>query len=323
MSGATTSAPPALRVEGLVRRFRRADGRTVTAVDGVGFELARGETLGLVGESGCGKSSLARAVLHLPPPQGGTVAVAGETLDAGAAARRRLRRHVQMVFQDPVSSLNPRRRVGDIVAEPLEILGEGRASRHRERIAAALAEVGFDPESVWARRPHELSGGQCQRVAIARALMPRPEVLVLDEPVSALDVSVQAQILNLLVDLRAHRALGMLFISHDLGVIRTVCDRVAVMYLGRIVEIGATESVYRSPRHPYTRALLDSVLAPGQPLPDDDPIRGELPSPIDPPSGCRFRTRCPRATERCAQAPPPLEGSPLTHAVACLHPLPA
>ncbi len=321
-SVAAGAQPAVLAVEGLVRRFRREDARIVTAVDSVSFELSQGETLGLVGESGCGKSSLARALMHLPAPDGGTVRVAGRALDTlDDSARREAMRDLQMVFQDPISSLNPRRRIADIVAEPLEIWGKGGSQVNRAKVAAALSEVGFDPDTVWQRRPHELSGGQCQRVAIARALMLEPSVLVLDEPVSALDVSVQAQILNLLIDIRSRRAFSMIFISHDLAVIRSVCDRVAVMYLGRIVEIGPTESVYRQPEHPYTRALLDSVLVPGQPLPDEEVIQGELPSLLDPPSGCRFRTRCPRATELCAQQAPALAPLESPHRVACHHPL--
>ena len=306
-------APVVLAVDGLVRRVRRDEARVVTAVDEVSFELAQGETLGLVGESGCGKSSLARALMHLPAPDAGTVRVAGVALDAlDAGARRDAMRHLQMVFQDPISSLNPRRRIADIVAEPLEIWGAGGAGANRPKVAAALSEVGFDPDIVWQRRPHELSGGQ---------LMLEPSVLVLDEPVSALDVSVQAQILNLLIDIRGRRAFSMIFISHDLAVIRSVCDRVAVMYLGRIVEVGPTEAVYRHPRHPYTRALLDSVLVPGQPLPDNEVIQGELPSLLDPPSGCRFRTRCPRATDLCAQQAPALAPGQAPHQVACHHPV--
>jgi peptide/nickel transport system ATP-binding protein len=309
-------------VLGAVRHYRRADGRRVTAVDGASFSVAPGETLGLVGESGCGKSSLARAIVGLPPPDAGTVRLGGEDFTAARGeALRLLRRRIQMVFQDPVSSLNPRRSVADIVAEPLTVWEGGDASRHREAVGAALAEVGFDAQQVWSRRPHQMSGGQCQRVAIARALVMQPEVLVLDEPVSSLDVSVQAQILNLLADIRARRRLSLLFISHDLGVIRTVCDRVAVMYLGRIVETGPTESLYRTPRHPYTRALLDSVLWPGRALPDEEVIGGDLPSLLDPPSGCHFRTRCPRADGRCATEVPALQGAD-AHRVACLHPLP-
>jgi len=322
VSASVGTPAAALEVVDLVRQFRRADGRRVTAVDSVSLQVARGETLGLVGESGCGKSSLARAVMQLPAPDSGEVRVEGEDLVGASPARRReLRRRLQMVFQDPMSSLNPRRRIADILAEPMTIWHGGRTEDHRERIAAALTEVGFDPDVVWTRRPHEVSGGQCQRIAIARALMLEPAVLVLDEPVSALDVSVQAQILNLLVDVHQRRAFSMLFISHDLAVIRNVCDRVAVMYLGRIVEIGPTETLYRDPRHPYTRALLDSVLVPGRALPEHEVLSGELPSIHAPPSGCHFRTRCPRASAECAGAAPALDAGSAGHAVACFHPL--
>ncbi len=313
---------PVLEARDVVRRYRRADGRWVVAVDHASFQLARGETLGLVGESGCGKSSLARAILQMPPPEGGSVLIDGRELTGQPAATLRAwRRQLQMVFQDPISSLNPRRRIADIVAEPLVIWEGGDTERHRAKVEAALTEVGFEPATVWARRPHEMSGGQCQRIAIARALMLEPSVLVLDEPVSALDVSVQAQILNLLADIRARRSFSMLFISHDLAVIRNVCDRVAVMYLGRIVEIGPTESIYRAPRHPYTRALLDSVLVPGRALPEREVLTGELPSIHNPPSGCHFRTRCPRAQADCAGAAPALDSPGQAHRSACLHPL--
>lgn len=314
--------PPPLEVLNLVRTFRRADRKMVTPVDNVSFTLGHDETLGLVGESGCGKSSLARALMQLPPPTSGTVRLSGEDLSMqSATARRKLRRKLQMVFQDPISSLNPRRRIGDVVAESIEIWGGGSAEQNRQRVADALNEVGFDAETVWSRRPHEISGGQCQRVAIARALMQEPTVLVLDEPVSALDVSVQAQILNLLLNIKSKRSFSMIFISHDLAVIRNICDRVAVMYLGRIVEIGPTESVYRDPQHPYTKALLGSVLAPGQRLPDEEVLSGDLPSLIDPPSGCRFRTRCTRATERCTNEAPVLLEADREHLTACHYPL--
>lgn len=312
---------PALEVTSLVRSFRRPDGRVVRAVDEVSFDLRPGETLGLVGESGCGKSSLARALMQLPPPESGSVKISGEEITGlSIAERRNLRRRLQMVFQDPISSLNPRRRIGDIVAEPLTIWNEGDATSREASVAAALNEVGFEPGTVLARRPHEMSGGQCQRVAIARALILEPTVLVLDEPVSALDVSVQAQILNLLIDVQARRSFSMIFISHDLAVIRNICDRVAVMYLGKIVEIGETEDVYRSPRHPYTRALLGSVLAPGQKLPEQEVLSGDLPSLLNPPSGCRFRTRCNRATDVCATTSPLLSPSSASHLTACHHP---
>ena len=313
---------PALEVEHLVRQFRRADGRVVTAVEDVSFTVAHDETLGLVGESGCGKSSLARAIMQLPPQEGGAVKISGRSLKGlSGSEQRELRRKLQMVFQDPISSLNPRRRIGEIVGEPLAIWEGGSAETHRDRIAAILNEVGFDADTVWARRPHEMSGGQCQRIAIARALMLEPTVMVLDEPVSALDVSVQAQILNLLIDIKAKRAFSMIFISHDLAVIRNICDRVAVMYLGKIVEIGRTEDVYNTPHHHYTHALLGSVLAPGQKLPDKEVISGDLPGVLNPPSGCRFRTRCPRAAERCAAEEPPLVESEPDHFTACHYPL--
>jgi peptide/nickel transport system ATP-binding protein len=313
---------PALSVERLVRRFQRADGHLVTAVDGVSFSVAAGETLGLVGESGCGKSSLAHAVLLSPRPEAGKVKLGGEDFTtAPASVRRELRRRIQMVFQDPISSLNPRRTVADIVAEPLSVWQGGDATQHRDQVVAALGEVGFDADQVWHRRPHEMSGGQCQRVAIARALMLKPAVLVLDEPVSALDVSVQAQILNLLVDIRARHTFSMVFISHDLAVIRSICDRVAVMYLGRIVEVGDTETIYRQPRHPYTRALLESVLWPGRQLPEQEVISGDMPSLIHPPSGCHFRTRCTRASAHCAGEVPVLMPHSGVHSSACFHPL--
>ncbi len=290
-------------------------------MDEVSFDLRHGETLGLVGESGCGKSSLARALMQLPPPESGSVKISGKEITGlSLAERRNLRRRLQMVFQDPISSLNPRRRIGEIVAEPLTIWNEGDTKSREASVAAALNEVGFEPGTVLARRPHEMSGGQCQRIAIARALILEPTVLVLDEPVSALDVSVQAQILNLLIDVQAKRSFSMIFISHDLAVIRNICDRVAVMYLGKIVEIGNTEDVYRNPRHPYTRALLGSVLAPGQKLPEQEVLSGDLPSLLNPPSGCRFRTRCNRASEVCATTPPALSASSATHLSACHHP---
>jgi len=315
-------SPFALEVRDLVRRFRRADGAWVTAVDKVSFTLARGETLGLVGESGCGKSSLARALMHSPEPDSGAVLIDGEDFTAQPRAQRRqMRRRLQMVFQDPISSLNPRRRVCEIVAEPLSIWDAGQVDTHRERVASALSEVGFDPDTVWSRRPHEMSGGQCQRVAIARALMLEPSVLVLDEPISALDVSVQAQILNLLVDVRRRRDFSMLFISHDLTVIRNICNHVAVMYLGRIVEMGSTDLIFRAPRHPYTRALLDSMLVPGRKLPETEVISGDLPSLHNPPSGCHFRTRCLRASTKCEQSVPQLDQPSGMQRVACWHSL--
>jgi peptide/nickel transport system ATP-binding protein len=257
--------------------------------------------------------------MQLPPPTSGTVRISGEDISSqSASGRRQLRRKLQMVFQDPISSLNPRRRIGDIVAESIAIWGGGPDGENRKRVADALNEVGFDAESVWSRRPHEMSGGQCQRVAIARALMQEPTVLVLDEPVSALDVSVQNQILNLLGELQESRGLTYVFISHDLSVVRHISTRICVMFLGKIMEIGPTEEIFGEARHPYTQFLLDSVLPP-------DPhrrtrelklLKGEPPSPVNPPTGCRFRTRCPFATELCAAQEPSLRQAGNTQ-VAC------
>jgi peptide/nickel transport system ATP-binding protein len=309
--------PSLLQVEGLVKRFR-VPGGVIEAVSGVGFTLARGRTLGLVGESGCGKSTTGRAVLQLPPPDAGSVRFRGEELTAlSRRAMRRVRSRLQIVWQDPRSALNPGRRVRDIVAEGPSIAGLPKAEI-AGKVDAALAEVGLNPDDAGQRRPHEFSGGQCQRIAIARALVMEPELLVCDEPVASLDVSVQAQVINLLQDVRARRGLSMLFISHDLGVVRNVSDRVAVMYLGRIVEIGDVASVYDSPAHPYTRALLDAVPVPDpQAPPPGPPLRGEVPSPLRPPSGCRFRTRCPIAQELCAHKTPELRQVGDDHRVAC------
>ncbi|QFY12001.1 ATP-binding cassette domain-containing protein [Nonomuraea phyllanthi] len=312
-----TAEPALLRVTNLVKRFR-VPGGVVEAVSGVGFSVRRGQTLGLVGESGCGKSTTGRAVLQLPPPDEGSVRFGEEELTVlSRRDLRRVRSRLQIVWQDPRSALNPGRRVRDLVAEGLVIAGHDRRAAG-ERVDAALAEVGLDPSAVGGRRPHEFSGGQCQRIAIARALVLEPELLICDEPVASLDVSVQAQVINLLRDVRAAHGLSMLFISHDLGVVHNVSDRVAVMYLGRIVEIGEVGAVYGSPAHPYTRALLDAV-----PVPDPDapppgpPLRGEVPSPLSPPSGCRFRTRCPLARPLCAERAPELRDIGDDHQVAC------
>lgn len=314
-----------LRVEDLVCTYTTADGRSFNAVDGVSFDVHLGETLGLVGESGCGKSTTGRALIQLPSPSGGRVCLSGEdlTTSTGEALRER-RRQIQMVFQDPVSSLNPRRRCGDIVAEPLRISGRHAEADIRRRVERALETVGFDPQAVWSRRPHEFSGGQCQRISLARAIVAEPQFLICDEPVSSLDVSVQAQILNLLEDMKARYDLTMVFISHDLAVVKQVSDRVAVMYLGRLCEWADADALYSDPRHPYTAALLACVPRVDNPSSYDDEtsiLEGELPSPIDPPTGCRFRTRCPRAGPACAEEAPEMREVGPRHWVACHFPL--
>ena len=302
---------------------------TVHAVTDVSLDVPRGSTLALVGESGCGKSSLGRAMLQLPRPSSGRVMVDDTDLCAlSGSSLKEARKRIQMVFQDPISSLNPRRKVRDIVAEGLEIQGvDGGREEIRRRVDAALEAVGLDPAHAGDRRPSEFSGGQCQRIALARALVLEPEVLVCDEPVSALDVSVQAQILNLLEEMKERYQLTMVFISHDLSVVHNIADRVAVMYLGMVCEVADTETLYRAPAHPYTMLLISSAPTLGGTLADtlgEDSIAAtssELPSPLNPPSGCRFRTRCPRATELCATERPTLTTIAPGHQVACHHPL--
>ena len=274
------------------------------AVDGVSFELYAGETLGLVGESGCGKSSLGKAILNLHKPTSGSVRYAGTEL-AGLrdSAMRPWRRELQMIFQDPFESLNSRHTVETILEEPLIIHRQGNAQQRRQRVADLLDMVGL-PRAAASKYPHEFSGGQRQRIGIARAIALSPKVLICDEAVSALDVSVQAQILNLLMDIQRELQLSMLFISHDLGVVRHVSDRIAVMYLGEIVELGAAEQVYHDPQHPYTRALLQSVPRLGETAEGFQALRGDMPSPMAPPSGCRFHTRCPHSQPVCSAQKP-------------------
>jgi oligopeptide transport system ATP-binding protein len=292
----------------------------VRAVDDVSFEIRRGETLGLVGESGCGKTTVGRSILQLYRPTAGSVRFDGTELTTASARRlRELRRDMQIVFQDPYASLNARLTVAAIVAEPLEIHGIGDGPARRRRVRELLETVGLDA-SMAGRFPHEFSGGQRQRIGIARALALNPSFIVCDEPISALDVSIQAQIINLLQDLQAQFGLTYLFIAHDLSVVRHLSDRVAVMYLGKVVEVTSRELLYGRPLHPYTIALLSAVPIPDPPLERRRRriiLKGDIPSPVNPPSGCRFHTRCPFAQEICRQAEPPLIEAEPGHTVAC------
>ena len=292
-----------------VRRGMLAGGATVKALDGASFKLARGKTLAVVGESGCGKSTLARLVTQIEPPTAGRLLIDGhDVVEADKERRKAVRRAVQIVFQDPYGSLNPRKKVGTILEEPVIINTKMSAEERRARAEEMMAKVGLRPEH-YGRYPHMFSGGQRQRIAIARALMLNPRILVADEPVSALDVSIQAQVLNLLMDLQEELDLAYLFISHDLSVVRHICDEVMVMYLGRPVEQGPGEAIFANPRHPYTQALLAST-----PAVDPKhrrqriPLTGELPSPLDPPSGCAFHRRCPYASDVCGRDWPALHG---------------
>jgi peptide/nickel transport system ATP-binding protein len=293
------------------------------AVGGISFELDEGRTLAVVGESGCGKSTLGRAVLQLRPAVSGRVLFDGEDLTSmRGEALRKMRRRVQLIFQDPIASLNPRRRIGDIIAEPLIIAGVRDASERQDRVGKVLNAVGLDPALVMGRLPHEFSGGQCQRICIARALVLDPEFIICDEPVSALDVSIRAQILNLLEEMKTRFGLTLLFIAHDLAVVKAVSDRVAVMYLGRLCEVGPSEQLFARPAHPYTALLIEAIPVPDPDVrPAESVAVGEPPSPIAPPSGCRFRTRCPRADERCASEMPELRTVAPGQYAACHHPL--
>ncbi len=313
-----------LRVEDLVMEF--PVGRTglkVNAVSGISFDVLRGETLGLVGESGCGKSTTGRAIMQLPRPTSGAVLFEGQELTAlKGGEMREARTKMQMIFQDPISSLNPRRKVRDIVMEPLNIWKRGSSSDRDTVVDKVLEDVGIDPERAAESQAHQFSGGQCQRISIARGLVLDPTLIICDEPVSALDVSVQAQVLNLLEDLKERYGLTMIFIAHDLAVVKNISDRVAVMYLGKMCEVASSDDLYARPSHHYTKVLLDSI-----PVPDPDvslqhtTIVGEPPSPVLPPPGCRFNTRCPAADDRCRTEEPILRDIGGGHFVACHHPL--
>ncbi len=313
---------PLLSVRDLKVTFGKGH-HAVSAVAGVSFDIFPGETLGLVGESGCGKSTTGKALMRIIEPSSGSIELEGSSLiGQRGRALRNLRTHMQMIFQDPISSLNPRRRVKDIVAEPLDCWKTVSGSERDVLVSDLLSKVGIDPKVYGNRYARQFSGGQCQRISIARSLAMRPKLLICDEMVSALDVSVQAQILNLLEDLKDEYGLTLLFIAHDLAVVKNVSDRVAVMYLGKICEIGPSDALYDAPAHPYTKFLLGAALDadPDSPL-HNEVLEGEPPSPLNPPSGCRFRTRCPNATDKCAnEEPQPQEIAP-GHQVSCHFPL--
>jgi|RhiMetdeSRZDD1v2_1073273.scaffolds.fasta_scaffold51268_2 oligopeptide/dipeptide ABC transporter ATP-binding protein len=322
---------PLVRVSGVKKYFpitqgiifQREVGR-VHAVDGVDLEVFPGETLGIVGETGCGKSTLARLVCRLLPVTEGRIEFEGQDITDWKGDRlRKLRREIQMIFQDPYSSLNPRKRVGAIIGDPFEIHGIADGKERKKRVQELMEVVGLNPEH-YNRFPAEFSGGQRQRIGVARALALRPKLIICDEPVSALDVSIQAQVVNLLEDLQDEFKLTYLFIAHDLSVVRHVSDRVAVMYLGKVVELADAKRLYAEPKHPYSGALLSAV-----PVPDPDRVRerervillGDVPSPIDPPSGCRFHPRCPKAQQRCVEEEPPLERKASGDLAACHFPI--
>jgi peptide/nickel transport system ATP-binding protein len=313
---------PLLKVRDLEVTFH-VHGHAVSAVAGVSFDIYEGETLGLVGESGCGKSTTGKALMRIVEPSRGTIELDGTNVATlSGKVLRAARTKMQMIFQDPISSLNPRRRVKDIVAEPLDCWKKVQGDERTTVVNDLLSKVGIDPIVYGDRYARQFSGGQCQRISIARSLAMRPKLLICDEMVSALDVSVQAQILNLLEDLKAEYGLTLLFIAHDLAVVKNVSDRVAVMYLGKICEIGPADTLYESPAHPYTEFLLGAALEadPDSPM-HSQTLEGEPPSPMNPPSGCRFRTRCPNATQKCADEEPlPQEVAP-NHLVSCHYPL--
>ena len=304
-----TAVPPLLQVEGLTKTYGQGRSGKVFALADVDFSLNKGETLGIVGESGSGKTTLGRTLLRLTEPSAGRVRVDGEDI-AGLSLRalKPLRRRLQIIFQDPFGALNPRHTVGKVIGEPLAVHGVGSKAERAAKVHDLLDAVGLEPDAV-DRYPHEFSGGQRQRIAIARAIALEPDLVVADEPVSALDVSIQSQILNLIADLRRERGIAFLFISHDLSVVRHVSDRVAVMYFGRIVELAETDALFASPAHPYTVALLSAVphvAGDAMPAIERVPVSGELPDPSNPPPGCPFAARCPKAMDVCRQDRPPL-----------------
>ncbi|MEC7899320.1 MAG: ABC transporter ATP-binding protein [Actinomycetota bacterium] len=317
-----------LSVKNLVMEFKVGRDEIVHAVSDVSFDVKKGETLGIVGESGCGKSTTARSIVQLPKPTSGSVMVASEDdpielSELKGDALRKIRPKLQMIFQDPISSLNPRRIVREVVKEGLAIWPNGMSEQQiQDRVDEILESVGIDPEIAATRRAHEFSGGQCQRISIARAVALDPEILICDEPVSALDVSVQAQILNLLEEMKEKYGLTLLFISHDLSVVRNVSDRVVVMYLGKICEIGSSDTIYSLPAHPYTRVLLASAPEPASTVSESESAIGDdIPSPINPPTGCRFRTRCPSAQALCEEKEPEMQKVGDDHFVACHFPV--
>jgi oligopeptide transport system ATP-binding protein len=313
---------PLVRVENLVKHFGAGVGTSVKAVDGVSFEIYEGETLGLVGESGCGKSTLGRLITQLVPATSGTIDFDGTDLTSLSGERlRQQRKQLQMIFQDPYASLDPRMTVGDIIAEPLVNFGVVRGKEKNQRVQELLRIVGLNPYFN-NRYPHEFSGGQRQRIGIARALALNPRLIVCDEPISALDVSIQAQVINLLEDLQHEFKLTYLFIAHDLSVVKHISDRVMVMYLGKIAEIADSADLYRTQRHPYTKALLSAIPVPDPRVESQRrlvELAGEIPSPVNPPSGCRFHTRCPiaQAPGICSEVEPPLEEKDRGHLAAC------
>jgi oligopeptide/dipeptide ABC transporter ATP-binding protein len=325
------TAEPLMQVRGLVKHFPITRGiviqrkvGAVQAVDGVSFDVNRGETLGIVGETGCGKSTTARLMMRLLDATAGEVRFDGQDITQLKGAKlKAIRREMQMIFQDPYSSLNPRKTVGSIIGQPFAIHGLQTGKGERKRAVQELMEtVGLNPEH-YNRYPHEFSGGQRQRIGVARALALKPKLLIADEPVSALDVSIQAQVLNLLRDMQRQLGLTLVFIAHDLSVVRHMCDRVAVMYLGRVVEIGPADPVYDNPRHPYTGALLSAVPIADPSARKDERtlLSGDVPSPANPPSACRFHTRCPKAQELCSIEDPPLEDKGTGTEAACHFPL--